>query len=303
MLARARARNAVVALAGAAVIVSLTAATWPTRSTPGLGYTIRVSSRPRGGRGLLPAGPGNWNWTGNVVVTGGRGRVDIVDGGAEGLFTNGDYMLFDANDFLIVRPSAKEYIGLPGGAITGGLEMLRAMPNMTVDVSELKVSMERVGVGDTIAGQTTQHYRLTSGYIVAIDAAFIQQAMALESTTDYWVANVDGLITGPFLKFFSSIMSLGGIVKEIGPKMDAEIARMGGAAPLKAVTVTSVSDGRGATSESEATILVSAIKRRDVDPALLVLPSDVQPANARGIAQILGGQAKGDLGAKWRAKP
>ena len=304
MFVRARARKTVVALAGAAMVTSLVAASWPAEQAPGLSYTIRVSSRPRGGRqgGMLPAGPGNWNWTGNVVVIGGRGRVDITEGGAEGLLGSGDYMLFDSQDFVIVRPGTKEYIGLPGGTITGGLEMLRAMPNMQVDVSDLQVKMEKVGPGEPIDGQSTQHYRLTSGYIVSIYAAFIQQAMALESTTDYWVANVDGLTSGPFQKLFSGVLSLGGIVKEIGPKMDAEIARMGNVSPLKAVTVTSISDGRGATSESEATILVSSIKRREVDASLLVLPDDYEASKARGLAQILGGASKVDLGAKWKAK-
>jgi hypothetical protein len=301
---RHRTRSTLTLLALPSAILVMSASAWPSTLTPGLGYTIHVSSRPRGGRqGGMPMGPGNLNWTGNVVVSGGRGRVDITDGGAEGLFGQGDYMLFDANDFLVVRPSSKEYIGLPGGGLSGGLEMLRAMPNLRVDVSDLKVAIEKVGAGDTIAGQTTQHYRLTSGYIVSIDAGFLQQAMALESTTDYWVANVEGLTTGPFLKIFSGVLSLGGIVKEIGPKVDSAVARMGNTSPLKAVTVTSISDGRGGTSESEASIVVGSIKRRDVDPGVFVLPSDYQPANARGLAQLLGGTAKGDPGAKWRAKP
>jgi hypothetical protein len=177
------------------------------------------------------------------------------------------------------------------------------MPNLRLDVSDLKVVMDKVGAGDTVAGQATQHYRMTSGYIVSIDAGFIQQAMALESTTDYWVANVEGLSTGPFLKMFSGVLSLGGIVKEIGPKVDSAVARMGNVSPLKAVTVTSISDGRNAPSETETTILASAIKRRDVDPGVFVLPSDFQPANTGGLAQLLGGASKGDPGAKWRAKP
>jgi len=285
-----------------AVATVSVAATWPTKLTPGLGYTIQVTSRPRGapqGRGMR-MGPGNLSWTGNVVVSGGRGRVDITDGGAETLFGKGDYMLFDANDFLVVRPSSKEYVGLPGGGLSGGLEMLRSMPNLRVEVSELNVKMEKIGAGDTVAGQTTQRYRMTSGYIVSIDAGFIQQAMALESTTDYWVANVEGLSTGPFLKMLSGILSLGGIVKEIGPKVDSAVAKMGNMSPLKAVTVTSISDGRNAPSETEATLLVSAIKRRDVDPDAFVLPKDFQPGNIGPLAQLFGSTSKGDPGAKWR---
>jgi hypothetical protein len=293
-----------VLVASATAIVTLASATWPPSAVPGIGYTIRVSSRPRGGRqgGVLPVGPSNWNWTGNVVVTGGRGRVDIAEGGAQGLFGEGDFMLFDATDFLIVRPGSKEYIALPGSGLGGGLEMLRAMPNLRVEVGDLKVAVDKIGTGDTIAGYSTQHYRITTGYIVSIDAAFIQQAMALESTTDYWMASVDGLSTGPFLKFFTGVISLGGIVREVGPKIDSAVARMGNVSPLKATTVTTITDGRGGISESEASIVASAIKRRDVDPSLLVLPDEYQPAKT-GIAQLLGGTTKGDAGAKWKAKP
>jgi hypothetical protein len=305
MSVRSRARVAFGVLASAVAITILAAADRPSTLAPGLGYTIRVVSGPRGGRsgGGMPMGPGNWNWTGNAVVSAGRGRVDVTDGGAEGLFGNGDYMLFDANDILIVRPNSREYIGLSGSAMNGGLSMLRAMPNLQVYVTDLKVVMEKVGTGDTVAGQTTQHYRMTTGYIVSIEASFIQQAMALESKTDYWVASVDGLTTGPFLKVLSGVVSLGGIVKEVGPKIDSAVARMGSMAPLKAVTVTSISDGRGATSETEATLAVSAIKRRDVDPTAFVLPPDYQPAKSGGLAQLLGGATTGDPGAKWRAKP
>jgi hypothetical protein len=305
MSVRSQARIAIAFGATVTAIAFLAAAVPPRPPVPGIGYTLHVVSGPRAGRrgGGMPMGPGNWNWTGSAVVTGGRGRVDITDGGAEGLFGQGDYMLFDATDFLIVRSASKEYIGLSGGGLSGGMEMLRAMPNLHVNVSDLKVVMDKLNAGDTVAGQSTQHYRMTTGYIVSIDAGFIQQSMALESTTDYWVANVEGLSTSPFLKVFSGVVSLGGIVKEVGPKIDSAVARMGNVSPLKAVTVTSISDGRGGTSETESTMTVSAIKRRDVDPMVMVLPDDFQPANLGGLSQLLGGASKGDPGAKWRAKP
>src|SRR5207247_5911050 len=87
-----------------------------TATVPGLGYTMRVSSRGAAGRGNGLSGIGGmWNWSGTAMFAAGRGRLDIIEGGAKGVFGRGDYLLFDSTDFIVVRPAPTDYAGLPMG--------------------------------------------------------------------------------------------------------------------------------------------------------------------------------------------
>ena len=74
---------------------------------PGIGYTIHVTSTPHagsGGSGVLAGGA--QNYVGRAVFAVNRGRMDIVDGAVESLFSKGDYVLFDSTDLVIVHPAS-----------------------------------------------------------------------------------------------------------------------------------------------------------------------------------------------------
>src|SRR5262245_29232891 len=78
----------------------------------GASYTMRYTSVPSGEGAMASAmAAQRSDWTGETVFAAGRGRIDIVDGNS-GVFQKGDWMLFDAADCIIVRPSASHFYRL-----------------------------------------------------------------------------------------------------------------------------------------------------------------------------------------------
>jgi hypothetical protein len=272
------------------------------RVVPGLAYTIHAIAGAGSGSGMMGAvGVGGQNYTGRAVVVGDRGRMDITDGGVESLFSKGDYILFDTTDLVIVHPATKDFVVLRHDAASQGLAHLESM-GLKMTVSDLKVTLDSIGAGDTVAGIPTRHYRMTTAFNLSIDAGFMQQGLGTESVTDYWVANVPGLPANPLLRV-NGISSPGaamtGLFADLSNKVDSAARRLGSAVALKTVTVSRMNQGPGTSTTTRQESSVSDIRHQDVDESLLVLPEGYKPGALPGMEQ----SQTADDGAKWRTLP
>ena len=267
----------------------------------GVAYTIHVTSTPHGGSGAAGALVGSaQNYRGRAVFAANRGRMDILEGGVESLFGKGDYILFDSTDLVIVHPATKAFVQLPHDAAGQTLERLESI-GVKMNIADEKVAFDSLGIGDTIAGIPTSHYRMTTAFTMSVDAGFVQQRLATESITDYWVASVPGLPGNPLLRAngLSGASAMTGLFKSISQKVDLAAKRMGSAIALKTTTVSRLIDGQGMNSMTEQSSDVSSIEPRDVDDSLLVLPADYKLSPLSGAEQSL----TSDAGAKWRIPP
>ena len=128
---------------------------------------------------------------------------------------------------------------------------------------------------------------MTLAFTMSIDASFMQQRLATESVTDYWVANVPGLPSNPLLRVNgvpSSPAPLGAF-KDISAKVDSAAARLGSAVALRTKTVSRLIQGPGANMTTEQTSEVSNIQRTTVDPASLISSRGLPPHVDRRLAQ------------------
>jgi len=288
--------TAIAALLGAAS--SVVAQVVPRTRVAGVAYTIRVTSTPHGGSGAM-AGAAQ-NYIGNALFAADRGRMDVVDGAVESLFTKGDYILFDSTDLVIVHPATKTFVPLPHDVAGQAMDRLASM-GVKVAIADEKVVLDSLGSGDTVAGFATNHYRMTTAFTLSLDAGVVQQRLATESITNYWVASVPGLPRNPLLRAngLAGPSAMTGMFKSIASKVDSAARRMGTAVALKTTTVSRLIDGQGTNTMSEQTSDVSGIEPRDIDDSLLVLPADYVPRTLPGVAQ----PSSDDAGAKWRIAP
>ncbi|MGE5732760.1 MAG: hypothetical protein ACM37U_12510 [Gemmatimonas sp.] len=267
----------------------------------GIAYTIHVTSTPHGGSGGAGAMAGAaQNYVGHAVFAANRGRMDIVEGGVEALFSKGDYILFDSTDLVIVHPASKVFVQLPHDLASQTMERLESI-GVKMTIADEKVALDSLGFGDTVAGVPTSHYRMTTAFTMSIDASIAQQRLATESTTEYWVASVPGLPQNPLLRAngLSGPSAMAGMFKSISLKVDSAAKRMGSAVALKTSTVSRLIDGRGTNTMMEQTSDVSGIERRDVDDTAFVLPPDYKPSAVAGVEETI----SDDVGAKWRLPP
>jgi len=102
----------VVVLSASAVAASgQTQSGRPAKRVEGLSYDLRMTSAPTSGTGLATAmGNVSQSYVGRALVVGGRGRLDILEGGLQPLFSKGDYLLFDSTGITVVRPASQEYV-------------------------------------------------------------------------------------------------------------------------------------------------------------------------------------------------
>jgi hypothetical protein len=267
----------------------------------GVGYVIRVTSAPHGGSGAAGAMAGSaQNYLGHAVFAANRGRMDIVEGGVESLFSKGDYILFDSTDLVIVHPASKAFVQLPRDAAGQTMERLESI-GVKMNIADEKVALDSLGVGDTIAGILTSHYRMTMAFTMSVDAGIVQQRLATESITDYWVASVPGLPRNPLLRAngLSGPSAVTGMFKSISLKVDSAAKRMGSAIALRTTTVSRLIDGQGTNTMTEQASDVSSIEPREVDDSLLVLPPDYKQRSLSGVDETV----SDDAGAKWRIPP
>lgn len=271
-------------------------------TVPGLSYTIHASAGPSSGSGMMGAvGVGSQNYTGRAVVAGDRGRMDITDGGVESLFTKGDYILFDTTDLVIVHPATKDFVVLRHDVASQGLARLESM-GLKMAVSDVKVTLDSISAGDTVAGIPTRHYRMTTAFNLSIDAGFMQQGLGTESLTDYWVANVPGLPTNPLLRvngISSPSAAMTGLFADLSARVDSAARRLGSAVALKTVTVSHMNRGPGTSTTTRQESDVSDIRHQDVDESLLLLPAGYKQGSLPGMEQ----KPTTDDGAKWRTLP
>jgi len=266
----------------------------------GVAYAIHVTSAPRGGPGAAGVmSASTQNYTGHAIFAADRGRMDIVDGGVEALFAKGDYILFDTTDLVIVHPASKAFVPLPHDAAAQTLERLESIGVKTT-IADEKVVFDSLGFGDTVAGNPTSHYRMTTAFTMSVDAGIMQQRLATESITNYWVAFVPGLPLNPLLRAngLAGPSAMTGMFKSMSLKVDSAAKRMGSAVALRTSTVSRLIDGQGANSMTEQTSEVTNIESRAIDDSLFVLPADYKQISLLGVEE-----PSSDANAKWRIPP
>ena len=270
---------------GASAMVAAAQTQSGAKRVAGLAYDLRMTTAPTSGAGLATA-MGNMpqGYTGHATVVGNRGRLDIVEGGLQPLFTKGDYLLFDSTGITVVHPASQEYI--PLSADLNNSKIFDQMQGMGVamSVADVKVAMDSLAGIDTVAGYPTRHFRMTLAFTMSIEASFMQQRFATESITDYWVANVPGLPSNPLLRVNSigSSPAPMGAFKDITTKVDSMAARLGSAAALKTKTVSRWIQGPGANMTMEQTSEVSNVQHAPVDEASLVVPAGYRRVSLTG---------------------
>ncbi|HEX4681672.1 MAG TPA: hypothetical protein VH277_03125 [Gemmatimonadaceae bacterium] len=245
----------------------------PGRALPGYAYTVRIAARPVAhGNASVPPAMDAQSFTGHAVVAAGRGRLDIVEGGAEGMFQKGDYLLFDSSDVVIVHPATKEFVAVARDGTSGALQQLDAL-GARLTLSEEKVTLDSLGGGDTVSGVPTRRYRMTVAFNMALDAGVTQQRLATESTTEYWIASIPDMPPNPLLRVNGLAGGMGGapMFGTIAARVDSVAARMGTAIALRTRGTTHVLLGPGATLETEQNSEVTDLRRTQIDASVLMI--------------------------------
>lgn len=230
-------------------------------AAPGLTYRVRMIITPPEIPGMPPQSPVTIIGRGASIGTQSRLDIDSVTGQMP--MAIGDYMLMlDSGRVVVVSPSMKSYTeGIPG--MTALPPELLAQASIT----NVNVTTEKLGAGESMQGFATEKVRMTVTYSLAI----MGQAMNTMSTIEMWMAQLPAAVSTPFDGAIPKSMAEGPM-KELAEKTNAARQALGTGTPLKTITTSSISGPMPTPLTTTTSLELVDLKPGEVDPAVLKVP-------------------------------
>jgi hypothetical protein len=231
----------------------------PFAPAPGLTYRVRMVVTPPDIPGMPAMGP--TIVVGRGASIGAQSRMDIDSVTGQLPLAIGDYILsLDSGRTVMVSPTAKTY--------SEGLAGMTALPPELLaqaSVTNVNVTTEKLGAGETMQGYATEKVRMTVTYALSL----MGQTMNTMSVMEMSLAQLPAAIVTPFDGNLPKEMSEGPM-KELAAKMVAARKALGTATALKTVTTSSITGPMSVTTTTTLELL--DVKAGDVDPATLKVP-------------------------------
>jgi hypothetical protein len=295
------------ALIGSLALPSVVAAQTPAAAR-GMTFVMHVRTTPTGeGAMATSLDAMKADWTGKVISTPRRGRIDIIDatgGPGPRFFKKGDHVLFDTSGSIVVTPVEQTFASFN----VDPSAVFNAVGSMaTFTFKDVKVGVDSLGAGEPIAGIPTRKYRITSSATMTMsmpalaEAGITMPAMEMKSTTDYWLGVVPFPPTpfvrmSPDIKIDSTVPSA---------EMTLKVARAmrslpAGMIPVKTVTTSHMTMGDMGSMRTEQIFELSDFQTADVDLDRLTLPAEFRQ---RALNELPMTPFSAAALEKWKARP
>ena len=173
---------------------------------------------------------------GRMHVAGDRARLEIEDhddgdgGPSYFLLTEG------GRTIVTVHPARRSYSEMDARALEKivGRAMRAVDAVVTMDMVESRVSGERLGPGEPVAGLATERYRVTQEFTIHVGAFGETERQRHKIVTDYWVNPEANLPRNPILELLASAHSaLAQSNADFVAATERERARLFTASPLR----------------------------------------------------------------------
>lgn len=190
-----------------------------------------------------------------------------------------EYLLVHPGQLLVVHPDEREYSVVDDSLferIAGvGLEAASDIGVVRFRVRDARITPERLGPGDPIAGFATERVRLTEEFTVQVSAFGMRgDAVQMRVITEYWVTDRPVLVHNPLIEMLSRLGTVLGqsdpiFVRRQAAARDALIS----GTPLK-IVVTAWSQDQDERDDrpSVTTIEIADLARTTVDPEIFRIP-------------------------------
>jgi hypothetical protein len=232
---------------------------------PGMSYRISVTTSMPAMPGM---NPGDMVIAGHGVSLASRSRVDLdtVQSAQPLPIGSGDYILMlDSGRVVAVFPTTKTY--LDGFSMAMGSMPPEVMAQASL--SNVSVTVEKLGAGDTIEGRPTDRYRMAAQYTLAI----MGQSMTIANESEISAAQLTATVNTPFSGSLPKSMSTGPFAELYTKVVEAQ--KQVGGTPIKVTTTTSISGPM--TMSLTQTMRITDIKPTDVDEKLFQIPDGYAP--------------------------
>jgi len=226
------------------------------------------------------------NLTGTAIIDGDRSRVDFATGnqyppGTYCISTNGSRTL------LFVDPVMKSYTEV------NSVAMASAVGQSNITIENLKSDTQKLPDHPSIAGVSTEHYRLTINFDMTVQFRSMPLRQSVHTEIDKWTSIEFGDVSDTFLA--SSSIHTGN--PQLDEVMELELNKIHGF-PLKQTVKISTRNLQGTLPGSKlplnpvrtqsSELLVTSIQRVNSDPKAFVLPANFRKNDTQSATEKQG---------------
>jgi hypothetical protein len=224
---------------------------------------------------------------GRGTYAGDDAKIEILDassstGGSETFGGKGSYFIVkDAGkEMLLVSPNDKTYMKWDIANMFAGMsKVVNAVGGLVkMQMSDIKISAEDLGAGETVQGYPTRHYRMIQNYTVSASMFGKKSNNRTETTVDYYFAP-NLRIANPFVSNSQQMAMLSQLDMFNNPdyksQMTTAMAKMPkSGVPLKTVTTTVTTDEKGKQETMTSVMEMVNFKTTNVPASAFAVPSD-----------------------------
>ena len=186
----------------------------------------------------------------------------------------GGYILYDPTSMQIVSPKDKQILKFSFEDLEKEMASLANVPGMSVTISDVAVSFEKLGPGEPMLGMATTKYRLTQDYEMTARVALVDRNSTEHVVQDFWMADEKKGFANPFARMGQIHAGAGSAFGELLTRTAEAQSTMGRGIALKTVTSTSSMWSRNEVTQSVSTMQVTELQAGEIDDGLLTAPAD-----------------------------
>jgi hypothetical protein len=224
---------------------------------------------------------------GRGTYAGDEAKIEILEagsstGGTETFGGKGTYFIVKGagKEMYLVNPKDKQYMKWDIANMFAGMaKMMNAVGGIVkMQMSDVKIDAQDLGAGGTIQGYPTRHFRMTQNYTMTAKVFGRSSVTQNATTTDYYFA--PGLkVANPFVSnsdqmAMSSSMDIFNNPDFKNQMMAAQAKIQKSGIPLKTVTTTVSTDGKGKTETTVSTMEMINFTKANIPSSAFAIPSD-----------------------------
>ncbi|HEX6574726.1 MAG TPA: DUF4412 domain-containing protein [Gemmatimonadaceae bacterium] len=234
---------------------------------------------------------------GRGTYAGDDAKLEIVDassstGGTETFGGKGTYFIVKngGQEMLLVNPKDKSYMVWDIATMFAGMsKVVNAVGGlMKMQMSDVNISAQDMGAGETVQGYPTRHYRMIQNYTMTASMFGKKSTTRNETTIDYYFAPTLK-IANPFVMNSQQMSMLTQFDMFNNPDykngMAAAMAKLPkNGVPLKTVTTTVGTDEKGKQETSTSVMELVNFKADNIPASTFEIPSDYQKIDMANMA-------------------
>ena len=238
---------------------------------------------------------------GRGTYAGDDAKLEIIDassssGGQEAFGGKGTYFIVRnaGEEMLLVSPKDKTYMKWDIATMFAGMsKVMNAVGGLVkMQMTDVNISTQDLGAGETIQGYPTRHYRMIQNYTMTASMFGKKSVTKNESTVDYYFApNLK--IANPFVMNSQQMSMLSQLDMFNNPdyknQMTTAMAKLPkNGVPLKTVTTTVGTDDKGKQETMTSVMELTNLKAGNIPASEFAIPSDYQKLEMANMAAAQG---------------